>query len=691
MHYRPEIDGLRALAVLAVVAHHAGAPLKGGFLGVDIFFVISGYLITTILLGEMAEGRFSLGAFYLRRARRLLPALFLVVTVSIPVAWAVMAPDQMKMFGQGLVALSVFASNGLFWQQAGYFAPAAAENPLIHTWSLAVEEQFYLVFPLALLWLGRRGRVVPGLATALVVGLLMAEAAARLAPAAAFYLLPFRAWELLAGCFAAALVARWGLPATGHDTARGPFGLWAVLAYWRGLCALGGLGLIGASLALYHAWLPIPGLWLVAPVGGTVLVLLCAGPGTWAHWLLSARPAVALGLISYSAYLWHQPVFAFARLAQLDPPAPGLMAGLTMLVLGLAWATWALVEMPCRRGMQLRTLIGLTGGAGLAAAMLGLVLHSGQGLGALRYGADRLALFSTAQPVADRDRCHGLPGQIAPEAACVLGAGAPGWAVLGDSHGVEIAHALATRMRLKDRGVVQLTASGCPPALGYTSDVPECAAWTEAAVTWLEARPEIAVLLAYRHNAYLFGQNDAAYPALPDTPCRIGGPGGPEILRARYWVGFSEMVARLRQGGRRVVVLAPIPEIARPVAKYVRLGQPDGAGNLPAVPYSYHAARNLWINPRLSALDIEILDPTQTLCDDVACYGARAGQALYFDDDHLSLTGAGRVLSSFTWERHQTQAVSRARAAPPIQKVSSETQNGTFTMESRSAANKAVP
>jgi hypothetical protein len=511
--------------------------------------------------------------------------------------------------------------------------------------------------------------------------------------------LPFRAWELLAGCLAAALVARWGLPASGQGVtglrvARGPLGLWALLAQWRGLCALGGLGLIGASLVAYHAGLPIPGLWLLAPVGGTVLVILCAGPGTWAHWLLSARPAVALGLISYSAYLWHQPVFAFARLAQLDPPGPGMMAGLTCLVLGLAWATWALVEMPCRRGMRVRPLIGLTGGAGLAAATLGLVLHFGQGLGALRYGADRLALFSTAQPVADRGRCHGLPGQIAPEAACVLGAGAPGWAVLGDSHGVELAYVLAEtpgQDRGQQEGVVQLTASGCPPALGYMPDVPGCAAWTEAAVTWLEARPEIAVLLAYRHNAYLFGQNDKTYPALPDTPYRIGGPGGPEILRARYWAGFSEMVARLRQGGRRVVVLAPVPEIARPVAKYVRLGQPDGTGNLPAIPHDYHAARNDWIRARLPGLGVEILDPAQTLCDDETCYGALDGQALYFDDDHVSLAGAERILSSLAPARHQAQAVSRVSPAPPIQKTSSAAQNTVPMANRKIAASRAVP
>lgn len=673
MNYRPEIDGLRAVAVLAVIAHHAGAPLAGGFLGVDIFFVISGYLITAILLTEMRDDRFSLGGFYLRRARRLLPALILVVAVSCPVAWILMAPEQMELFGQGLVALSIFGTNGLYWWKSGYFSPEAAENPLIHTWSLAVEEQFYLVFPVALLWLWRRDQVFVGLAIALIAGLALAELAARTSPSAAFYLLPFRVWELVAGALTAALVTRYGLPAGGHTAAQTPFRLWVWLKRWRGPLSSLGVGLIVASLLFYRDWMAVPGLWAAIPVVGSVLVILCAGPGSRAHWLLSARPVVAIGLISYSAYLWHQPVFAFARLSQLDEPEPGHMMALTLLVLGLAWATWAAVEIPFRRRIGLRPLIALTGVSGLAAGAIGLTVHFGNGLGSLRYGPEKMAVFESAEASPVRKRCHGMPERFAPETACVLAGDTPAWAVLGDSHGVELSYALAQKIsdeRHGDQGVVQLTASGCPPALGFETDVPGCAAWIEAAVTWLEAHPELPVLVTYRHNSYLFGKNEGLYPELPDAPIRISGPGDSDAKRARYWRSFSEVISRLRAGGRRVVILAPVPEIARPISRYVRLMNLDAAGDLVTIPASYHASRSGWVKERMVGLGTEMLDPAAEICDRAVCFGVREGRALYFDDDHLSLTGAAKVLEALRVDRHQIQVNSKLNAAPPIQNPS---------------------
>lgn len=671
MSYRPEIDGLRAVAVLAVIAHHAGAPLEGGFLGVDIFFVISGYLITGILLTDMHTGRFSIGRFYLRRARRILPALMIVVATSVPLAWILMTPDQLKLFGQALVAISVFGSNGLYWWKTDYFAPAASENPLIHTWSLGVEEQFYLIFPLVLLWLWRRDRVGLGLGVALIIGLAAAEAAARFAPAAAFYLLPFRAWELLAGAVAAALVMRFGLPARGPCIGAGSFGLWATLARWRGVLSFAGVCLVVASLLMYHARLPIPGLWLLAPVGGTVLVIVFGGPGTLAYWLLASRPAVALGLISYAAYLWHQPVFAFARLAQLDPPGPLQMAGLTVLVMALAWATWAFVEKPLRHGLSMRPLV-LTSAVGAAVAVVvGLSLFLGGGFGSLRFGPDKAALFASAEVSSARDTCHGNPDRLAPETACVLGGATPMWAVLGDSHGVELAYALAEKVRrqapMRGQGVVQLTASGCPPALGFGTPVPGCATWTEAAVSWLEDHPEVAVLIGFRHNAYLFGKNEGLFPDLPDAPYKIDVPGTAAEKRGRYWSAFESLVARLQEGGRRVVVLMPVPELSRSAEKLLVFTGNSASGDLAGVPRGYHAMRNAWINERFARSQMETLDPSVSLCDTSRCYVVRNGRALYFDDNHLSLAGAESVVDLLDVQRTQTHADRSVSAEPPSQ------------------------
>ena len=206
MHYRQEIDGLRAVAVIPVVLFHAGFEIfSGGYVGVDVFFVISGYLITSILIRELEQGEFSLVRFYERRARRILPALFFMMLVCIPFAWAWMTPSQIEDFGRSLVAVSLFASNILFWRKIDYFAPAAEENPLLHTWSLAVEEQYYMFFPLFLLlaWRFGRTRVFYMIAAIAAASLLFANGAGATMPVANFYLAPTRAWELLAGSLCA--------------------------------------------------------------------------------------------------------------------------------------------------------------------------------------------------------------------------------------------------------------------------------------------------------------------------------------------------------------------------------------------------------------------------------------------------------------------------------------------------------
>ena len=334
MYYRREIDGLRAVAVLPVIFFHAGFSLfAGGYVGVDIFFVISGYLITAILIRDLEGNSFSLAHFYERRARRILPALFFMMLCCLPFAWVWMLPSQFKDFSQALVAVSVFASNILFWRQTDYFAPAAEENPLLHTWSLAVEEQFYIIFPILLWLLWRHGRgtvfwVVLGLC---VLSLGIAEWGWRNSPSANFYFLVTRGWELGAGALCAFML---------QGRALRPHG---------GLAALG-LGLIMVSIFAFDGATPFPSLFTLVPVVGTMLIILHAGPKTGVARLLSLRLVVGVGLISYSAYLWHQPLFAFARIRSLGHVDAVLMLGLAVLSLGLAWLSWRYVERPFRHG-----------------------------------------------------------------------------------------------------------------------------------------------------------------------------------------------------------------------------------------------------------------------------------------------------------------------------------------------------
>lgn len=333
MKYRPEIDGLRALAVVPVILFHAGfESFSGGFVGVDVFFVISGYLITTILVEDIENNRFSIANFYERRARRILPALFFVMIVCIPFAWMWMLPSQMKDFSQSLVAVSLFASNILFWRETGYFAASSEVNPLLHTWSLAVEEQYYLLFPvfLYLAWRLGKSRAFWMIVVFAAVSFFLSEWGWRNSPSANFYLAPTRAWELFAGSIAAFVVQRRGVQA-------------------NNALSLLGLAAIFISIFAYDKSTPFPSVYALVPVVGVVFLVLFAQKDTLAAKLLSAKVFVGIGLISYSAYLWHQPLFAFARIRSLDIPSSALMCLLSVLSILMAWISWWYVERPFRQ------------------------------------------------------------------------------------------------------------------------------------------------------------------------------------------------------------------------------------------------------------------------------------------------------------------------------------------------------
>lgn len=337
MKYRPEIDGLRAVAVIPVILFHAGFNwAEGGYVGVDVFFVISGYLITNLIISDLESGSFSLSNFYERRARRILPALFLVMVASLPIAWLLLAPTDLTEFSQSLIAVATFFSNIFFWQQqSGYFATAGELKSLLHTWSLAVEEQFYIVFPLFLLITWRLGvRLVAAiLIGAFLLSLFISVQMTEKLPNAAFFLLPSRGWELLLGAGAAFLLKY-----------RPPFTSLAIHQF----LSLTGLGLLTFSLLTFDQQTRFPGPLALVPTFGTFLLIVSTVPNTTLYSALGYKPLVSIGLISYSAYLWHQPLFSFARHRVAEELPIGLASGLCFLTLVLAWCTWRLVELPFR-------------------------------------------------------------------------------------------------------------------------------------------------------------------------------------------------------------------------------------------------------------------------------------------------------------------------------------------------------
>ena len=337
MKYRSEIDGLRALAVIPVILFHAGFEIfRGGYIGVDVFFVISGYLITTILIEDIENKRFSIISFYERRARRILPALFFVMFVCIPFAWMWMLPDALENFGQSLVSTSLFSNNILLMlTSADYWELKAIYKPLLHTWSLAVEEQYYIIFPIFLLFAWRLGKskVFWMIVFMAMVSLLFSEYAWRKDVDANFYFLPSRIWELFAGSISAFIVYYQGVQKNN------------TLAF---------LGLVAIifSIFAFDEKIPFPSFYTLVPVLGVMALVLYADESTIAAKILSTKALVSTGLISYSLYLWHQPIFAFSRIYRQEPLTELVTYIIILSTLLLAILTWKFVESPYRNKAQ---------------------------------------------------------------------------------------------------------------------------------------------------------------------------------------------------------------------------------------------------------------------------------------------------------------------------------------------------
>jgi peptidoglycan/LPS O-acetylase OafA/YrhL len=337
MQYRRDIDGLKAISLLSVVLCHAGFRFfGGGFVGVDVFFVVSGYLITSIILVEKKLGIFSLADFYERRARRILPALFFVMAICLPFAVLCLLPADMKSFLQSLVAVPAFFSNVLFWKTSGYFETASELKPLLHTWSLAIEEQFYLVFPVFLLLVWRVGQrwVIVVLTAVFVLSLGVAQWGAVNEPAGAFYLLPARGWELLVG----ALIAFY-FSSNDKNFFSKPT---------NEIGSLVGFSCIVYSVLTFDKQMVWPGFYTLLPTLGSAFIIIFSSPQTMVGRLLGTKPLVGLGLASYSTYLWHHPLYAFAKQKSLSEPSVWMMCLLAFIAFILGHLTWRFVELPFR-------------------------------------------------------------------------------------------------------------------------------------------------------------------------------------------------------------------------------------------------------------------------------------------------------------------------------------------------------
>lgn len=655
--YRPEIDGLRAVAVIPVIAYHAGlAALPGGFVGVDIFFVISGYLITSILLSEMQAGRFSLVNFYERRARRILPALFVVMLISLPLAWLLLDPPDFKAFAKSLVAVPTFSSNLLFWLESGYFDASAELKPLLHTWTLAVEEQYYLFFPLLLMLGWRLGRtwLVAMLLIIAVASLAVSQWGALRSMNSAFYLLHARAWELLIGSFIAFYFS-WR-PRTEHSAS----------AVQQG-ASLAGLALIGFAMANFDSSTTFPGTNALVPTLGTALIILFANQHTVVGRLLGHRLPVLIGMLSYSAYLWHQPVFAFARHASLLEPGLPVMLALSALSLVLAWLSWRFVEQPFRNKRQIgrRQVFGLAGSASVLFAALGLAGYLNNGF-AQRFNVDPALLEAFADPTL-RDGCdRGYDGKGWNIDFCLFGAGDStrpvDIALFGDSHSEALLATFDAAARERGENLVHLGLGGCPPLLGV--DVVQgnyapgaCETLTRRQFAYVKEHGIKKVVLVSRWTLY----TDGDYRQRKMTGYFLVSPTRQARTRESSRQVFEQALERTVQAYRRigteVIVVAQVPQQrVDPKSLYYRLARDTSDSEATkrlivsrlSVPIAMHAELQRFTR-ELFERDARQQRIRLVNLDDVFCQAEECligdSNAWYKDFNHLNAHGAGLLAS----------------------------------------------
>lgn len=647
MNYRPEIDGLRAIAVIPVVFFHANLfGFTGGYVGVDVFFVISGYLITSIILSEKEKGTFSLVTFYERRARRILPILFFVILACLPMAWIYLLPSDFLTFSKSLVSVVLFVSNIFFWQEVSYWNPSSELQPLLHTWSLSVEEQYYVVFPLFLMamWRYRKRWILGSFMLVAVISLATSHWAAFRYPTAAFYLLITRGWELAIG----AAIAFYFLYRKNYIE------LIRANTYLDEILSLFGLCLILYAVLAYDKSIPIPSLYALVPTVGAGLIIVFTSTDTIVGRLLSSRLLLLVGLTSYSIYLWHQPLLSFYRYVNIGEPSEKIKIIIVILTLVLSYFTWRFIEKPFRSKdiVSRKTIFLFSFISGIVFLSIGSIsiLNDGfksrfpdvdeRNMGVVQSFENGLSCF---------ERLHNFCGEnnIGKKQDLF---------VLGDSVMQPIAYTLRVNLDADKYNVINISSAGClviKYTTLYRNGIPDKVC-TEKRFRRIEE------LLQKSSNPIVIwgGMTPKVltgkwYQAENDKTTHIDS-----ITRSELWNGqfinehmmpidlpnqITETLQTLKTLSSKLIIVYPIPEFGVHVGRIHQKRLALNSTKLIQTSMTRYTQRTKTTFDILNSIkgdNVLRYFPHKVLCDDAICYAESKNENYIADYNHLSESGA---------------------------------------------------
>ncbi|MFO7305742.1 MAG: acyltransferase family protein [Gammaproteobacteria bacterium] len=639
LEYRAAVDGLRGVAVLSVLGFHAFPKIvTGGYVGVDVFFVISGFLITGIISRQLRRGSFSFADFYWRRVRRLFPALVLVLTATLLLGWLVLLPNELEQLGKHVAAASLFAANFAYWRESGYFDTAAEFKPLLHLWSLGIEEQFYLLWPAVLVSLWKHPRSLIAVSVSLVVGsFVLSVALSGVAPIANFYSPFTRFWELGAGCLLGLLKER-------HDLAPSVTSRLQRLQQFRFRSHLPIVGVIMiiASVVLLDSDTPFPGLVAMLPVVGALLVIISPESEWFQTRVLGSRTMVWTGLISYALYLWHWPLLSFANIVHAGAPPPVVRCTALALSVVLAGLTYHFIEVKIRRRKALKVNLGLVAAAGVAG-IAGLAVYAAQGV-TTRFDNSVLALGTapSTDPVCmarvNHDKRINYCRTASPREPSIL--------FMGDSTAHTVYEAAVSFLSAEHPAML-LARGGCPAVLdirftGYDLNEQDCEpVWRMFVDYARRVKPKVVVIVG------------SGTTLLTGADVRIvrNGADAEESKETVFEHGVRTLIRELLPFSR-VIYLREIPAFDTAPACFLRAVRLPTTRCAPQrsrdqveqemAPYNRVVDRLQYEFP-----DVVFVDVFDALCTDGVCSQQPPGKPLLYSDEvHLSLEGARLLVES---------------------------------------------